>query len=139
MSMHPAIKGLVLTGVLLASAAVLAQRPADLGKREYDNNCAACHGIDGKGGGSYVEFLKRAPTNLTVMSKNNGGVFPLSRAYAVIEGAGVGHGARDMPVWGQEYNVKAAEFYMDVPYNPEAYVRGRILALVEYLERLQAK
>jgi hypothetical protein len=36
----------------------------------------------------------------------------LSAVYAV---AGVGHGTRDMPIWGQEYGVKAAEYYMDVP------------------------
>jgi len=44
-----------------------------------------------------------------------------------------------MPIWGQQYSVKAAEYYIDVPYNQEAYVRGRILSLVEYLNRLQAK
>jgi hypothetical protein len=49
------------------------------------------------------------------------------------------HGSRDMPVWGAQYNVKAAEFYMDVPYHPEAFVRTRILALTEYISRLQSK
>ena len=29
--------------------------------------------------------------------------------------------------------------YMDVPYDPEVYVRTRILSLVEYLNRLQLK
>jgi hypothetical protein len=44
-----------------------------------------------------------------------------------------------MPIWGRDYQVKAAEYYMDVPYDAEAYVRTRILALVDYLNRLQAK
>jgi hypothetical protein len=57
----------------------------------------------------------------------------------VIEGAGAGHGTRDMPIWGQEYSVQAASYYVDVPYDQQAYVRGRILALAEYLNRLQAQ
>lgn len=130
----------VLTGLCgtAAAQAPSAQR-VDIGKREFDNNCAVCHGRDGKGGGPYVDLLRRSPPDLTTMTKRNGGVFPLSKAYEVIEGAGVGHGTRDMPIWGQEYNVKAAEYYVDVPYNSEAYVRSRILALAEYLNRLQAK
>ena len=92
-----------------------------------------------KGSGPFVEFLKKSPTDLTTMARRNGGVFPIARAYEVIEGAGVGHGTRDMPIWGQDYSIKAAEYYMDVPYNPEVYVRSRILALAEYLHRLQAK
>jgi mono/diheme cytochrome c family protein len=139
MGMHPAIKAVALTCLALASAAVLAQRGADIGKREYNNSCAVCHGTDGKGSGAYVEFLKRTPPDLTVMSKNNGGVFPINRAYEVIQGAGPGHGTSDMPIWGQRYKIAAAEHYIDVPYNEEAFVRTRILSLVEYLSRLQAQ
>jgi hypothetical protein len=44
-----------------------------------------------------------------------------------------------MPVWGQDYRVQAATYFMDMPYDPEFYVRTRILALVEYLSRLQSR
>jgi hypothetical protein len=44
-----------------------------------------------------------------------------------------------MPVWGRDYQIKAGEHYGDVAYDPEVYVRGRILALIDYLNRLQAK
>ncbi len=37
----------------------LAQQPkTDLGKREYDNNCAVCHGSDAKGNGPYADMLR---------------------------------------------------------------------------------
>ena len=49
------------------------------------------------------------------------------------------HGTRDMPIWGRDYKIKAAEYYMEAPYDPDAYVRARILALLEYINRLQAK
>jgi mono/diheme cytochrome c family protein len=130
--------GWVAMAALLATGA-MAQQKADLGKREYDSNCAICHGRDGKGNGPYVELLKRSPPDLTTMARRNGGVFPVAKSYDVIEGAGPGHGTRDMPIWGMAYNVKAAEYYVDVPYDREAFVRGRILSLIEYLNRLQAK
>jgi len=44
-----------------------------------------------------------------------------------------------MAIWGRAYNIKAAEYYVDVPYDQEAWVRSRILALAEYLNRLQVK
>ena len=44
-----------------------------------------------------------------------------------------------MPIWGGRYLEKAAGSYMDVPYDYEAYVRTRVLALAEYIYRLQAK
>ena len=130
---------LVIGAALTCTAVVAQQGRTDLGKREYDNNCAVCHGVAGKGDGAYADMLRKSAPDLTTMAKRNGGVFPLARAYDVIEGAGVGHGTRDMPIWGQDYNVKAAEYYMDVPYDPQVYVRTRILALVEYLSRLQVK
>jgi hypothetical protein len=49
------------------------------------------------------------------------------------------HGPQDMPIWGGRYLEKAAGSYMDVPYDYEAYVRTRVLALAEYIYRLQAK
>jgi mono/diheme cytochrome c family protein len=126
-------------GLALARTAALAQQATDLGKREYDSNCASCHGSDGKGAGPFVEFLKRSPPDLTTLARRNGGVFPVARAYQVIEGAGPGHGTRDMPIWGRDYRVQAGEYYVDVPYDPAVYARTRMLALVDYLARIQAK
>ena len=125
-----------VTGVTTAVAA----DKVDLGKREYDSNCIACHGKDLKGG-AYVDFLKVTPPDLTLLSKKNGGVFPLERVYAVIDGRQEvkAHGPRDMPIWGRDYQIKAGEHYVDMNYDPEAFVRGRIFALIDYLNRMQAK
>ena len=125
-----------VTGVTTAVAA----DKVDLGKREYDSNCIACHGKDLKGG-AYVDFLKVTPPDLTQLSKKNGGVFPLERVYAVIDGRQEvkAHGPRDMPIWGRDYQIKAGEHYVDMNYDPEAFVRGRIFALIDYLNRMQAK
>lgn len=126
---------------VLVAGAVSAQtaRP-DFGKREFEANCASCHGVGGKGNGPITDLLRKSPPDLTLLARNNGGVFPIARMYDVIEGGSVAsHGTRDMPVWGLDYRIKAAERYQEAQYDPEAYVRARILALVEYLSRLQAK
>lgn len=127
-------------GVLAAGASIAADR-VDLGKREYDGNCAACHGASGNGNGPYQPYLTRSATDLTQLAARNGGVFPLDRVYGTIDGRKdvPGHGPRDMPVWGRDYSLRAAEHYVDVPYDADAYVRARILALCDYVHRLQAK
>ena len=122
-----------------ATTAVAADK-LDLGKHEYDSNCVACHGNNLKGG-AYVDFLKVTPPDLTLLSKKNGGTFPLERVSNVIDGRQEvkAHGPRDMPIWGRDYQIKAGEFYADSYYDPEAFIRGRILALIDYLNRMQAK
>ena len=95
----------------------------------------------GKGDGPNKPYLTKVPTDLTTLAKGNGGVMPVARVYESIDGTKTvpGHGSRDMPVWGQAYRIRAAEHYMDVNYDPESFVRGRILALIDYMYRLQVK
>jgi mono/diheme cytochrome c family protein len=129
--------------LLFLSSAVLvmgasAQSRVDFGKRLFDTNCAVCHGPTGKGDGVYVDLLKRPMGDLTSMARRNGGVFPVAWTFEVINGtAGTGHGTRDMPIWGDEFMVQA-EAAIEPKYS-DFFVRGRILALVEYLNRLQAR
>ena len=126
--------------LILISVAHAQSGKVDFGKREYVSNCANCHGMDGKGNGPYSDLLKKSPPNLTTLSKNNGGIFPMDRLYQNITGDNIkAHGSRDMPIWGMEYRVEAANRYMESSYDPDAYVRVRVLALLEYLYRLQIK
>ncbi|MCP4935049.1 MAG: cytochrome c [bacterium] len=113
----------------------------DLGKREYMADCASCHGVTGKGDGAYVELLKNRPTDITTLSRINNGVFPFARVYEYVDGTREikAHGSRDMPIWGQRYRIDAANYYGDMDYDDESFVRSRILALTEYIYRLQAK
>ncbi|HEX6006875.1 MAG TPA: cytochrome c [Burkholderiales bacterium] len=134
----------LVMGALLISAAQDAyaqqqKKKTDFGKREYESKCAVCHGVAGKGDGPYKPWLTTSPSDLTVLAKNNGGVFPFDRVYNIIDGRLTvrAHGPADMPIWGADYKAESA--YFDVPYDPEAYVRSRILALTEYVSRLQAK
>ena len=134
-----AIAGAALAGMTAASMA--ADRP-DYGKREFDSNCAVCHGRLGKGDGPYAGMVDtKGGADITQLTRKNGGVFPIYRVTQTIDGRFQvkAHGPRDMPIWGRDYQIKAGEFYADSYYDPEAFIRGRILALIDYLNRMQAK
>lgn len=137
----------VVTALVLGASGVASAQgkgKSDWGKKEFESKCAVCHGVSGKGNGSYQELLKIPAPDLTVLKKNNGGVFPFDRVYGVIDGRESvrSHGDSEMPIWGKELQgekTRAAEYYADTPYDMEIYARGRILALIDYLNRLQMK
>jgi len=131
-------------------SAARAEEP-DHGKSEYQSGCAACHGIDGKGMGPVSSQLKVPPANLTLLAKNNGGVFPFDSVYATIDGrkAVAAHGPREMPIWGNRFGPEAigelSVWSRITPsetrpfIDPETIIRLRILAVIDYLNRIQAK
>ena len=135
------ILGAALIGCM--GTAYAQDKKFDFGKREYDSNCANCHGLKGKGDGPYKPFLTKSPADLTLLSKKNAGVFPFHSVNAIIDGRQdvAAHGPREMPIWGSVYSLKSAETDMEIPYiyHPEGFVRSRILALTEYISRLQLK
>ncbi|EPX85155.1 c-type cytochrome [Salipiger mucosus] len=136
----------IATAGAVTTLAVGAAQAADmtLGEFEYQNSCVACHGEGGKGDGPIAGFMsEQTVADLTVLQKNNGGVFPVQRVYETIDGTMgmAAHGARDMPVWGQRYRARAAatQDYAFGPEETEEYVHTRILALIEYLSTVQVE
>lgn len=142
---HPITRAtLALAGLTLClgTAFAQAQKTTDLGKLAFDTNCASCHGVDGKGNGPLGELLRRSPPDLTQLAKKNGGVFPMNRLFDVIDGGNVpSHGTREMPVWGREFRIQDAEYYIEARgnYDSAALVRARVLTLLEYINRLQVR
>jgi mono/diheme cytochrome c family protein len=118
-------------------------RKFDVGKAEYEQKCTICHGPMGKGDGAYSVMLKKPATDLTTLSKKNGGVFPFARVFETIEGTHElkAHGTREMPIWGKEYRSSKYydEFLHEEGMDRSYFARSRILALTEYIFRLQAK
>ncbi len=131
----------ILLSMLLVSASS-AQKiyQRDFGKQEYEARCASCHGKDGRGYGWLADFLIDGPTDLTLLSKYNGGVLPISRIYQSLwEGSLPIHGQSDMPAWGHIYQLDAYEMNVGDAYFSEIYAESRIMLLMEYISRLQAK
>jgi hypothetical protein len=133
------VRGLLVLAAAVLPATLLAQPRSDLGRFEYDNNCASCHGPAGKGDGEVGRTLKQPIPDLSTLASRNDGVFPADRVRRVIDGreALKGHWGRAMPLWGLQYSSKASEFYKGLAINPEAFVRQRVDALVEHLRSLQ--
>jgi mono/diheme cytochrome c family protein len=71
----------------------------ELGKAEFMASCAACHGVDGKGGGPVAEVMVNKPLDLTQISKKYGS-FPADDVYRIVDGRKMinPHGSRDMPL-----------------------------------------
>lgn len=125
-----------------SSATALAADRLDIGKSEYESACAVCHGRTGKGEGPLKSQLVSRVPDLTVLSKNNNGVFPFDRVYQIIDGRQEvkTHGPREMPVWGRAFNMESSIYFENYPpSDTESAARSRILAVIEYLYRLQAK
>jgi mono/diheme cytochrome c family protein len=143
------LKSLFLTALAAAMAAGIgyaeqstnkvvipvSKAPADNGKQMYRSYCASCHGDYGKGNGPVAPALKQPPTDLTMLSKNNGGKFPSEHVAAVLEfGADtMAHGNSSMPVWGPILGkMDPADVRADIK-------RLRISNLSRYIESLQEK
>jgi mono/diheme cytochrome c family protein len=103
------------------------------GKEMYTAYCAVCHGTDGKGGGPAATALKVPPTDLTLLSKNNGGKYPALKVAASIRGESAfpAHGSKEMPVWGA--------LFWSMSSGHEGEVQQRVANLSHYIESLQAK
>lgn len=145
----------VLTRLVIAAlgagfACAAQAEDVDIGKSEFQTSCASCHGTDGRGKGPVSGQLKVSPSDLTVLAKNNGGVFPTNAVFEIIHGskAVAAHGTREMPIWGERFNpIVALPHNVDPSYwklagpekAPEVVVRMRILSVVDYLSRIQQK
>lgn len=126
---------LVLGGLSLGAAAETGEEEAvRLGRIRFHNDCAACHGEDGKGGGPVATSLRSAPADLTQLANKNDGEFPVQYIEAVIDGRSfqtLAHGDVDMPVWGTQYRRSLAGL-------SEQRVQQRIAQLVAFLKTIQA-
>jgi mono/diheme cytochrome c family protein len=103
------------------------------GKEMYTAYCAVCHGIEGKGGGPAASALKVPPTDLTLLSKNNGGKYPALKVTSSIRNESdlPAHGSKEMPVWGA--------LFWSMSSGHESEVQQRVANLTHYIESLQAK
>ena len=135
----PPVRSAVI--LLLLTPALARAEDLSIGALEYANSCAQCHGASGEGDGVIAGFLDTPASDLTTLQQKNGGVFPVARIYEVIDGSATSgvHGTSEMPAWGMRYSAAAprqlGEYHSDA--DREAFVRGRILALVEHISTLQ--
>jgi len=125
---RPGIAAIATMLIVIFAAHAYAQS----GEADYRHYRASCHGLNGKGRGTWNG--SHVP-DLTQLRRKNGGKFPFEDVYRVIDGRSKfpWHQRRpDMPFWGQvfqEENEPAAK----------TKVEARIASIVDYIRGLQEK
>lgn len=106
----------------------------------FKQYCASCHGVDGTGDGPVAQSLRTKPADLTVLSKNNGGVFPEQEVHDFIDGTKTvaAHGSQQMPVWGYAFRPGALVGSFKPGLSREE-INTKIDLLVDYLKSIQKK
>jgi mono/diheme cytochrome c family protein len=126
-----AVEWLMIVATIIGFSTPASAQDINVGKKDYQSSCAACHGLDAKGNGPVSKELKSRPADLTVLAKNNNGVFPYDGVYQMIDGRNMtvaSHGTREMPIWGYRFGP------------PQAFrFKNRILAVINYLQSIQER
>jgi mono/diheme cytochrome c family protein len=142
-----AIRKVIVCGVFLGFAGgfcAAQEKPAKqtkpdsstaAGAKLYKQDCAVCHGNDGKGNGPPPASspFTEPPPDLTTLAKRHDGAFPVEYVKSVLRN-GVSmpdHGPAEMPVWGVMLKATTKP--------DEAKVTARIASLTKYIESLQVK
>lgn len=131
---------LILMVLWVASYTCIAEEPYDTqaeGKAQFTENCALCHGEDAKGDGVFAKLLTVDTPDLTLLKKQNDGVFPYKDVYLMIDGREevLLHGPRYMPIWGDRF--KTSTWTHVSEEHADTLVRGTIFELLMYLDSIQ--
>jgi mono/diheme cytochrome c family protein len=129
LSVWSSIFGLVFIGQSIVYAA-----DANQGKEMYMQYCSSCHGQDGRGDGSVSAFLKVKVPDLTLLKKNNKGIYPMEHVILAIDGRRKlrSHGDPKMPVWGESFSREVKDLK-----SAEVTIGLKEKAIAEYVATLQ--
>jgi mono/diheme cytochrome c family protein len=124
----------VLFAFLSLTTSAHADYVAMSGAELYGRFCASCHGATGRGDGPVSKAFKSEVPDLTLIVRRHGGVFPRESIERIIDGRMTvfAHGARDMPVWGEEFGHTELG-------NPDAERATQLIIqrLLDYVQALQ--
>eukprot|EP01032_Pedospumella_encystans_P014389 gene14389-16527_t len=84
----------LIASILAITSSSWGQTSAALGRADFKDNCASCHGAAGKGDGPVRSFLVKPPSDLTRITQRHGGKFPQDLMWEVIDGRWSGDGGR---------------------------------------------
>ena len=126
-----AVAVVTIAGLLASARAEGPASTAENGRQLYVDNCASCHGASAHGDGPMADQLRVRPSNLTDLTRRNGGMFPTARVGRIVDGRDVSsHGNPDMPVWGTTFTRRGLD---------DAAVKARIEAIVRFLDSIQQR
>lgn len=102
----------------------------------FNNLCASCHGVSGRGDGQAARALDKGVPDLTVLAAKNDGVYMHNRVKLIISGENreIAHGSIDMPIWGKQFMYVRPGWST---FQREAFARRKINSIDTYVESLQ--
>ncbi|SIT83098.1 Cytochrome c [Yoonia rosea] len=120
----------------LGLASPVAAQDAMQGEALFGFYCATCHGNAATGNGPMSPSLVVAPSNLTRLAAENGGVFPTARVIMRIDGRDplVSHGSM-MPVYGDFF--EGTDVAAKAETGQPILTSQPIVDLLAYLQSLQ--
>jgi len=123
-------------GCLALTIAACAPQATQTGAAlDFAENCTACHGPAGRGNGPVAVGMTPAPSDLTMLSQENGGVFPKTRVMGQLVGYTMGRSDTHMPVF-EELRSGPVVMYDDGSGDPVA-TPARLVAMADYIQTLQ--
>ena len=128
------IKSVGIAASLFALSSTAGFAEEAMGQAVFTQYCATCHGASGTGDGPLTEMITSKVPDLTKISMQNDGEFPMLDVIHIIDGrTGLrGHGG-PMPTYGAVF---ASESF-DAEFGSVIYTRAKILSLAYFLENIQ--
>jgi mono/diheme cytochrome c family protein len=120
---------------LLVLAGCMPQQDEVSGRALFMDNCAVCHGDAGRGDGPAAAGLTPAPTDLSLLSRQNGGVYPLVSVMSQIDGYTRAGPDQTMPDFGELLDGPLVG--VDTGDGVITPTPAPLFALAEYLRTLQ--
>jgi mono/diheme cytochrome c family protein len=126
----------IAAACFLGGAAWAAEPDANAGEWYFARYCGACHGMNAEGDGPMQEILTVRAPDLTQLSADNDGVFPVARVVAQIDGRDpmLAHGG-EMPLFGDLFSFNDASMKSET--GQPIITAQPIADLVAWLEEIQ--
>lgn len=116
----------------LAAPAGASAEETTTGRGLFLRLCASCHGTSGRGDGPVAPALGERPTDLTTLSRRNGGEFSAIDVFSAVDVTTMprAHGVSEMPVWGEVLRQTPDDDATD-------NARNALLLITDYLRTIQ--
>lgn len=127
----------LMAAALVAGCVEQAEMPvASDGKGLFMENCATCHGANGKGDGEMARAMSRPPADLTLIQVRHNNSFPRAKVMSIVDGyARSDMDGPGMPEFGVLLEGDLIPF--DSGDGVLTPTPRKLVALVEYIESLQ--
>lgn len=128
------MKRLVLLSLLAVQACT--QGSPNTGRALYNDKCAVCHGVTGKGDGDLATSLASPPADLTRIAARRDGTWPMLEVMAIVDGYSKRYlPGTEMPIYDDFLEGDLVTF--DTGNGVTQTTPANLLAITRYLESLQ--